>query len=108
MNLDAEAHPQPAASYLHGEGITFVPHDGDALFVFFWLIPSSVSTLVELSVRFPNPTAAVDEPVAEKNTVTFPRANAELIADQAPLSDRDCQGDDGFPLRVAPAKAGST
>src|SRR5271166_2300422 len=108
MNLDAEAHAQPGASYLQGEGTTFVVHDGDALLVSFWLIPSSVSTLVEVLVRPPNPTGVVELPVAEKNTVTFPLASAVLIADQAPLSERDCQGADALPLRLVPAKAGST
>jgi hypothetical protein len=108
VNFDAEAHPQPGASYLQGEGTTFVVQDGDALLVSFWLIPSSVSTLVEVLVRPPNPTGIVELPVAEKNTVTFPLASAELIADQAPPSERDCQGADAVPLRLVPAKPGST
>ena len=82
MNFAAEAHAQPGASCLQGEGTTFVVQDGVALFVFFWLIPSSVSTLAEVLVRPPNPTGIVEEPVAEKNTVTFPIASAVLIAGQ--------------------------
>ena len=94
VNFDADGQLHPAASYLQGDGTTFVAHDGDPLFVSFWLIPSRVNTLLEVSVRLPNPTATFDEPVAEKNTATSPFDNAELIADQAPLSDSDCHGAD--------------
>jgi hypothetical protein len=107
VNLAADAHPHPGASYLHGVGLTFVVHDGEELLVFFWLIPSKVKMWLEVLVRFPSPTALVDEPVAEKNTVTFALARAAFTADHAPLSLSDCQGADALPLRLPPVKLGS-
>jgi hypothetical protein len=107
VNFVAEAHAHPGASNLQGLGITFVVHDGEELFVFSLLMPSKVRMWLEVSVRLPSPSALVEEPVAEKNTVTLALASAELMADHEPLSLSDCQGVDGLPFRPAPAKPGS-
>jgi hypothetical protein len=87
--------------------MTFVVHDGVALFVLYWLTPSRVRIFVDVSVRwvrsiwleivsgeFPAGTSA------EKITVTGPEARAVLIELQ-PLP-REVHGCAALPLLLPP------